>query len=301
MNWLFAHLDAFRDSMRRLLEQPLATLLNIVVFGIALALPSGFYLGLDNVARFSRQMTSEPQLSLFLSVNAQRDDVNEIEDRLRRHQFVSEFRFVDRNTALDELTRASGMADVIAELKENPLPHAFVISGRSADPDALEALRSEALTWPQVEHVQLDSEWARKLDAALRIGRLLVTLLGVLLGIALIAVTFNTIRLQILTRWDEIEVSKLIGATNLFIRRPFLYFGGIQGLLGGAAAWAIVALAIHLLNRELAAFGNLFGLSPRLGFMPVGQSAILLAISGLLGWLGAWMSVSRHLWKMDPK
>lgn len=301
MNWLFAHLDAFRDSARRLLEQPLATLLNVAVFGIALALPSGFYVGLDNVARFSRQLTSEPQLSLFLTVDASRSDVSAIEDRLRRHDFVGDFRFVDRSNALEELSRASGMSDVLSELDENPLPHAFIVAGETADPDLLEALRSEALTWPKVEHVQLDSAWARKLDAALRIGRLLVALLSVLLSIALVAVTFNTIRLQILTRRDEIEVSKLIGATNLFIRRPFLYLGGMQGLLGGGAAWLIVAIAVRLLNRELAAFGDLFGLSPRLGLMSLHQTGALLAISGLLGWLGAWMSVSRHLWKMDPK
>ena len=301
MSWLFAQVDAFRDSSRRLLQQPFATLLNVAVFGIALALPCGFYVGLDNVARFSRQLTSEPQLSLFLTVNASTGDVKAIEERLTRHTFVGEFRFVDRRAALEELKRASGMSDVLSELDENPLPHAFVVTGKSADPDLLEALRNEAAGWPKVEHVQLDSEWARKLDAALRIGRLLVTLLGVLLSIALVAVTFNTIRLQILTRRDEIEVSKLIGATNHFIRRPFLYLGGLQGLLGGCGAWLIVAIGVRMLNHELAAFGGLFGLSPRLGQMSLQQVGVLLALASLLGWLGAWMSVSRHLWQMEPR
>lgn len=301
MSWLYAHLDAFRDSARRLLQQPFATLLNVAVFGIALALPCGFYVGLDNVARFSRQLTSEPQLSLFLEVNASAADVKAIEQRLARHSGVGKFQFVDRRTALEELKRASGMSDVLTELDENPLPHAFVVAGKSADPDLLEALRNEAASWPKVEYVQLDSEWARKLDAALRIGRLLVILLGVLLSIALVAVTFNTIRLQILTRRDEIEVSKLIGATNHFIRRPFLYLGGLQGLLGGGSAWLIVAIAVHMLNHELAAFGGLFGLSPRLGHMSAQQISVLLGVAALLGWLGAWMSVSRHLWQMGPR
>ena len=301
MTWVFAHFDAIRDSVRRLLRHPFATLLNVVVFGIALALPCGFYVGLDNVARFSRQLTSEPQLSLFLTVDASSSDVKDIEERLARHPAVGEFRFIDRRTALDDLKRASGMSDVLAELEQNPLPHAFVVAGKSADPDLLEALRDEASGWPKVEHVQLDSEWARKLDAALRIGRMLVTLLGVLLSVALVAVTFNTIRLQILTRRDEIEVSKLIGATNYFIRRPFLYLGGLQGLLGGATAWLVVALAVRLLNHELVAFGGLFGLSPRLGYMSLQQTTVLLALAALLGWLGAWMSVSRHLWQMEPR
>jgi len=300
VTWLFAHIDALRDGARRLIRQPFATLLNVVVFGIALALPSGFYVGLDNLERFSRQLTSKPQLSLFLTVDATTDDAERIRERLKSHPAVERFRFVHRNDALDELKRASGMSDVLAELGGNPLPHAFVVTSLSATPEILETLRIETVSWPNVEHVQVDSDWARKLDAALRIGKLLVSLLSILLAIALAAVTFNTIRLQILTRRDEIEVSKLIGATNSFIRRPFLYFGSLQGLLGGATAWLIVAAAVKVLNVELTDLVDLFGLSPRLGNMSLQQTISLLAIAALLGWTGAWMSVSRHLWQIDP-
>ena len=301
MTWLYAHLDALRDSVRRLIQQPFATLLNVVVFGIALALPCGFYVGLDNLERFSRQLTGEPQLSLFLTIGASSDDADRIKERLQRHPAVGRFRFVHRDDALDELKRASGMSDVLAELDDNPLPHAFVVTAKSAVPEVLEALRGDATGWPKVEHVQLDSDWARKLDAALRIGKLLVSLLGILLAIALVAVTFNTIRLQILTRRGEIEVSKLIGATNGFIRRPFLYFGSLQGVLGGGAAWLIVASAVQVINVELSDLVDLFGLSPRLGNMSLQQTMALLAIAAVLGWIGAWMSVSRHLWQIDPR
>jgi cell division transport system permease protein len=301
MSWFFVHLDAARDSLRRLAKQPFAALLNVVVFGIALALPCGFYLGLDNISRFSRQLTAEPQISVFLKVSAGDAEVNDIEQRLARHAAVGQFEFVHRAAALEELKRASGMSDVLSELEGNPLPHAYVITARQAQPELLEALRNDAASWPGVAHVQLDSDWARKLDAGLRIGRLLVLLLGILLSVALVAVTFNTIRLQILTRRDEIEVSKLIGATNHFSRRPFLYFGGLQGLLGGLGAWLIVAGVVYLINHELAAFSDLFGLSPRLGQMTLEQTAVLLALATLLGWLGAWMSVSRHLWQMEPR
>jgi cell division transport system permease protein len=299
VTWLFAHIDALRDGVRRLLWQPFATLLNVVVFGIALALPSGFYVGLDNLELFSRQLTSKPQLSLFLTADASSEDADQIAQRLRRDADVGRFRFIPRDAALAELEQASGMSDVLAELDSNPLPHAFVVTAKSAAPEALEMLRNEFLGWPKVEHVQLDSDWARKLDAALRIGKLLVSLLAILLAIALAAVMFNTIRLQILTRRDEIEVSKLIGATNRFIRRPFLYFGTLQGLLGGAAAWLIVAAAVTVLNVELSKLVDLFGLSPQLGNMSLLQTIALLAIAASLGWLGAWMSVSRHLWQID--
>jgi cell division transport system permease protein len=301
VSWLFGHIDALQDSVRRLVRQPFASLLNVIVFGIALALPSGFYIGLDNVERFSRQLTGEPQLSLFLAVDASIGDVDNLKERLQRHRAVGRYRFVHRDDALGQLERASGMSDILAELDANPLPHAFIVTGKSAAPEVLEALRVETTDWPKVEHVQLDSDWARKLDAALRIGRLLVSVLGILLAIALAAVTFNTIRLQILTRRDEIEVSKLIGATNGFIRRPFLYFGSLQGLLGGVAAWLIVAIAVKALNAELSNLVELFGLNPRLANMSLGQTMLLLAIAALLGWLGAWMSVSRHLWQIDPQ
>lgn len=301
MTWLFAHLDTLRDTLGRLLQQPFATLLNAVVFSIALSLPAGFYLGIDNLARFSRQITGEPQISLFLALDAGAADTAEIDRRLRAHNGINDYRFIPREQALRRLKRSAGMSDVLAELDGNPLPDAFVVTSKSAEPEALESLRGELANWPRVEYVQLDSDWARKLDAALRIGRLLVTLLGVMLSIALIAITFNTIRLQILTRRDEIEVSKLIGATNPFIRRPFLYFGSVQGLAGGAGAWAVVAIAVQVLNMGLSELASLYGATLRLTGLSLSQSIVLLLIASGLGWLGAWLSVSRHLSQIEPQ
>lgn len=301
MTWLFAHLDTLKDTLGRLLQQPFATLLNAIVFSIALSLPAGFYLGIDNLARFSRQITGDPQISLFLDLEANARDASEIERRLRAHNGVDEFRFIPREQALGRLKRSAGMSDVLDELDGNPLPDAFVVTSRSSEPEALERLRSDVTGWPRVEYVQLDSDWARKLDAALRIGRLLVMLLGVMLSIALIAITFNTIRLQILTRRDEIEVSKLIGATNPFIRRPFLYFGSVQGLAGGAGAWLVVAIAVQVLNMGLSELASLYGTTLKLSGLSPSQSISLLLIASGLGWLGAWLSVSRHLSQIEPQ
>ncbi|MGH6630711.1 MAG: permease-like cell division protein FtsX [Burkholderiales bacterium] len=301
MNWLLSHFDTLRATVARLVQQPFATLLNVIVFGIALALPVGFYLGLDNLQRFSRQITGEPQVSLFLSLDASAEDAAAIEQRLQRHAEVGQYRFVPRQRALENLKRSAGLSDVLGELNGNPLPDAFVVTASSGEPESLERLRGEAAGWPKVEYAQLDSDWARKLDAALRIGRLLVTLLGLLLSVALIAITFNTIRLQILTRSDEIEVSKLIGATNPFIRRPFLYFGTLQGLVGGLAAWLIVTAAVQVLNGGLTELAGLYGTSLRLDGPSWVQTVWLLLLAGALGWLGAWLSVSRHLWQIEPQ
>ena len=290
-----------KATIVRLFRQPLATLLNVVVFGIALSLPAGFYLGLDNLQRFSRQITGDPQVSIFLSLDANAEDVAAIEQRLQRHPEVGRFRFVSRQQALDNLRRSAGLNDVLGELGGNPLPDGFVVIAKGTDPERLERIRRDAASWPKVELAQLDSDWARKLDAALRIGRLLVTLLGALLSIALIAITFNTIRLQILTRRDEIEVSKLIGATNPFIRRPFLYFGALQGLTGGVAAWLIVAAGVYVINGGLTELAGLYGTSLRLDRPSWAQTGWLLALSAALGWLGAWLSVSRHLWRIEPQ
>jgi cell division transport system permease protein len=301
MNWLLAHFDTLRESLVRLARQPFATGLNVIVIGIALSLPVGFYLGIDNLQMFSRQLSSDPQVSIFMAMDAGQADVSAVERRLRAHPEVGRVDFVAREQALAKLKRSAGLADVLADLERNPLPDAFVVTARSNDPATLEALRDQAARWPKVEHVQLDAEWARRLDAALGVGRLLVTLLAVLLALALVAVTFNTIRLQILTRRDEIEVSKLIGATNPFIRRPFLYLGALQGLAGGCAAWAIVTLAMIVLNVQLADLATLYGTAFKLQPLDATDSAVLLVFSAALGWLGAWLSVSRHLWQIEPQ
>jgi len=301
MNWLLVHLDTLRESLARLARQPIASALNIVVMGIALSLPAGFYLGLSNLQTFSRQLSSDPQVSIFMATDASAADVAAVEQRLKSDAEIGRVEFIGRDQALARLKRSAGLADVLENLGRNPLPDAFVVTARSNDPATLEALHAQARQWPKVEHVQLDAEWARRLDAALNVGRMLVTLLAVLLAVALVAVTFNTIRLQILTRRDEIEVSKLIGATNPFIRRPFLYFGTLQGLAGGFAAWAIVALAVLVLNIQLADLTGLYGTAFKLEWPSLDDTMILLAFAAVLGWLGAWLSVSRHLWLIEPR
>jgi cell division transport system permease protein len=301
MNWLLVHLDTLRESLARLARQPVASALNVVVIGIALSLPAGFYLGLNNLQTFSRQLSSDPQVSIFMAIDASAAEVAAVEQRLKSNPEIGRVEFISRDQALARLKRSAGLSDVLANLGRNPLPDAFVVTARSNDPVALEALHDQARKWPKVEHVQLDAEWARRLDAALNVGRMLVTLLAVLLAVALVAVTFNTIRLQILTRRDEIEVSKLIGATNPFIRRPFLYFGALQGLAGGFAAWAIVALAVLVLNIQLADLSGLYGTLFKLEWPGFDETMSLLGFSAVLGWLGAWLSVSRHLWLIEPR
>ncbi|MEO8628938.1 MAG: permease-like cell division protein FtsX [Betaproteobacteria bacterium] len=298
--WLRDHRRAAMDAVTRLGATPMASLLNILVIGVALSLPVGVYLALSQVQSLTRQVSSDPQISIFLTLDAGDSDAKTIERKLQNDAEIGSFRFIPRSRALADLKRSAGLSDVLNELKQNPLPDAFVVTARDNRPQTLERLRDEAATWPRVAHVQLDSEWARKLDAALRLGRTAVFILGVLLSGALIAITFNTIRLQILTRQEEIEVTKLIGATHPFIRRPFLYFGALQGAAGGLTAWVIVAVAAYFLNRDLIELAALYGAAFQLQALQPRDGLALLFFSAGLGWSGGWLSVSQHLWRQKP-
>jgi cell division transport system permease protein len=149
--------------------------------------------------------------------------------------------------------------------------------------------------------VQLDSAWARRLEALLNLGRVGVLMLSALLSVALLVVTFNVIRLQILTMRDEIEVSKLIGATDGFIRRPFLYFGALQGAAGGTVAWLLISLGIHLIDEQLKSLMRLYDINWQLYHLSLEDSLSLFLFSALLGWMGAWLSVGRHLGQIEPR
>ena len=299
-SWLAAHAGGFSAALKRISITPLGSALNALVIGIALSLPVGLYLLVSNLQAASQQLTAAPQISAFMALDASRAEIAQIEVRLKQTPRITAFRLVPREQALAEFKKSSGLNDVIEGLPQNPLPDAFVIDAADASPEALEALRDEIRQWPRVAHVQLDAQWARRLDAGLRLARLVAALLGTLLGVALVAVTFNTIRLQVLTRREEIEVIKLIGATDAFIQRPFLYFGALQGLAGGAVAWGIVSAGAYLANRSLGELSHVYAALLQLNNLTPGDSLVLLLTATALGWLGAWISVSRHLALIEP-
>lgn len=295
------HVQVIRFTLQRLLHTPVASLLNILVIGIALSLPVGGYVLLKNVQGLAEQTSGTPQISVFLAAGTSQEEIARISKELKEHAAIDHIEFVPRDLALKQLQLSTGLADVVGGLTQNPLPDAFVIYPVALDAPKLELLRDDLRSWPRFEHVQLDSAWAHKLQAILRFGRLAVLILAAMLSFALVAITFNTIRLQILTQRDEIEVAKLIGATNGFIRRPFLYFGLVQGLLGGATAWLIIACSLLLLNYNLAELAQLYASNFSLHHLTPGDSLALLGFSAYLGWLGAWLSVSQHLWQIEPK
>lgn len=292
MNLLSVHWHTLLHALRRLFQ--LSNLLTALVIGVALSLPAGLYAVINNLAQISGAGT-ESQITLFLQGNTSKTDVDNLTDRLGKMKSVEKVEFIPKDAALKELVKDAGIEDLAATLERNPLPDAFIVHPRSDQPAELEALRAELQQLPKVDTAQLDSAWAKRFYALLQLGRQGVLILAGLLAIALLAIVGNTIRLQILTQRDEIEVSTLIGATDAFIRRPFLYAGALQGLLGGVVAWLVVAGSLLLLDSSVADLARQYGADFHL-HLP-GPTDILLLLGGaaLLGWIGAFVAVGRHL------
>lgn len=301
VNWLEQHRLALRLILGRFVRAPFSSLLAMLVIGVALSLPLSLYALVGNIKALAGNVKLEPQITLFMTPGASADSARRIEMQLKELKAIRHFRFVPRDDALQELLKNTGLTDAAAGLDRNPLPDAFVIEPQSANPDELEGLRNALLKLPKVDGVLLDAVWAKRLNAMVSLGRDIVLILAVLLGFALLVITGNTVRLQILSQREEIEISTLIGATDAFIRRPFLYHGILQGLGGGLAAWLVVSLGLQLLNAGIGDLAKLYG--AQFLIRPIDTTGILglLVFSSALGWLGAFLAVQRHLRKIETK
>lgn len=292
--WYEHNSHSLRQAVRRLLDMPIASLVSILVIGVAASLPASLYVLLANANRAASGMRDQAEITVFLRADSSREDAQKLARELARRPDLSKTRVIDKDEGLRSL-QSGDLGDLTAGLTDNPLPHAIVALPKQSDAATLDTLAQELKRLPQVEQVIADRDWAKRLDAILRFGEDVVWVLAAALGLALAAVTGNTIRLQIYAARDEIEVSRLIGATERFVRRPFLYFGTLQGLLGGLAAWGMVSGILAIMAGSVArlttAYGSNFVL---IGMGPLGALS-LLAISGLLGFIGAFLAVGHTL------
>jgi cell division transport system permease protein len=294
MNWIYLHARALNQALHRLASQPMGTLLSALVVGIALSLPAAGFLLIDNVASLARGVSGTPEISVFMAPEASAAEIEAIEKRLRADAQLAGYRHVPKDEALRQLER-NGLGDVLGGLASNPLPDAFVVVPLGENPALYETLHARFAEWPGVTHVQLDSAWVKRLHALLGLGRSAVLILAGLLGVALVIVTFNTIRLQILTQRHEIDVSRLLGATDPFIRRPFYWFGSLQGLLGGLVALGTVSATVRALAAPVASLAESYGAVFALAGPELRETAAILGFAVFLGWLGSAISVRRHL------
>ncbi|MEG2899684.1 MAG: permease-like cell division protein FtsX [Massilia sp.] len=299
--WLRQHRFALVAALSTVRKSPGSFLFNVLVVALALTLPFAGLTLLDNVRPLSEQLSVDPEISLFMREDVSRPDAQALLPQIRQivAQGKGEVTFVPREEALESLKARSSLGGVLETLGENPLPDSYVMklggfasAGAAAQVDAItERLRA----LPGVETVQVDSAWVKRLAALLGILRLTLLLLAGTLGIVVIAVVFNTIRLQVLTQKEEISVSQLLGATNDFIHRPFFYTGALLGLCAGGVALGVVVLALHPLNGAIAEFARLYGSQFQLAPLGGLEIAGLLAVSAGLGLIGAMLSVRRHL------
>ena len=304
-SWFRQHGFALGAALILIRKAPGSFLFNILVVAIALALPFAGLTLLDNVRPMSEQLSVDPELSLFVKPGVTREQAAGLAPALRQivQDRQAKIIFVPREKALDSLKDKNGLADVLSTLGENPLPDSYVLKldafHNAADAANIDLIAEQLRALPEVDAVQVDSAWVKRLAALLGVLRLALLLLAVTLGTVVIAVVFNTIRLQVMTQRDEISVSKLIGATDTFIHRPFYYTGALLGLCAGAVALGAVALALHPLNAAIAEFARLYASEFQLAALAPLPMAGLLALSAGLGLIGAMLSVQRHLARLN--
>jgi cell division transport system permease protein len=302
-SWFRQHGFALGAALVHLRKAPGSFLFNILVVAIALALPFMGLTLLDNVRPLSEQMSVDPEISLFMKQDVAREQSAALATPLRELMKDAKIIFVPREKALDNLKGKSGLSDVIATLGENPLPDSYIVklnAFRSAAAGLdVDLLAEQMRALPGVDTVQIDSAWVKRLAALIGILKLALLLLAATLGTVVVAVVFNTIRLQVLTQREEILVSKLIGATDTFIHRPFYYTGALLGLCAGGVALGAVALALQPLNKAIAEFARLYASEFQLAALEPLPMAALLAVSAVLGLIGAVLSVQRHLARLN--
>ena len=293
--WLAAHVFACERAGRRFLLHPAGAIFSVLVIGISIALPLALFALFTNVSLAAGRIGADPNVNLYFTLDATEADAIKVEKRVRASPNVRSARIVTRDAALTEMKRIGNLTGLLSSLETNPLPHAISIVPTSTDLGMLAVLRAELSALPKVEHVVMDFEWAQKLKRFAAFAERLTLLLGLILGIAVLFVSGNTIRLQILTQKDEIEVSRLIGATRRFVRRPFLYFGAFQGLLAGVIALALVGGFVTWAGAEVQALTVSYGSEFALQSPTFAHSVAVVLGSTALGWLGAFVSVWRYL------
>ncbi len=300
--YLLRHLQALIGCLGRLVRAPLPSILTVTLLGVALALPSALFVMVDNIKRLSAVWEGRPQISAFLSLGLAEADARGIAETIRQRRDVEDVRFVSAASSFDEFKASSGLGATLDVLGDNPLPAVVVVypAANAQDAASLSRIAEELAKLRHVEHAQLDLEWVRRLHAIVALFERAVLLLAGLLGVAVALIVSNTTRLAVVDRRGEIELVDCVGGTGAFIRRPFLYAGALQGVLGGALAWGMVGGAVVLLAAPAQALSASYGGTFSLKGMGVVEGFALVGIGGALGWVGARVAVGWQLRRLRP-
>jgi len=300
-NYLLRHVQVMLSSLGELWRQPVATSMTLLVIGIALLLPAGLFVILKNVEQVSGEWQHANRISLFLQDEISDKRGEQLAEQLQTWPDIVDVSFQSAQQSLNEFREISGLQSLLDTLPENPLPAVIIIEPEEAQQqEAIEALLERLDALPEVDLAQLDMQWLQRLRSINETGQRGITILAILLSLSVLLVIGNTIRLAILNRQTEIRVIKLVGGTNTFVRRPFLYTGMWYGFLGGVLAWIALLISLLIISGPIDELAALYDSQFTLKWFG-GQMLFALPISGLLlGVMGAWLAVSRHLNAIEP-
>jgi len=300
--WLLHHVQSLIFSLGKIYRSPSSTLMTVAVIGITLTLPGGFFLFLKNIENISGDFRSTSQITLYLKLDLSLDQARKFSQTLLDQADIVDTQLIPRSQALKDFKQSSGFGETIDQLAQNPLPHTLIVQPlHDMDTLQIKTLLSQLQALAEVDIAKLDTEWLERLYTLIDMAKRAVVIISLLFSFAVLLIIGNTIRLDIQNRYQEIIVTKLIGATDAFIRRPFLYGGVWYGLFGGILSWLLVELSALALSGPFAKLNLLYQSEFKLMTFSFSDFLVLIISSTLLGLAGSWLAVARHLNEIEPK
>ena len=300
--WMTRHASSSLGALGRIMRHPFSSLMIILVIAVTLAMPAAINLVVKNARAISGGWDNALDFSVFLRQDLTESEAEGLGRLIEQRADVESVQFISATTALGEFKEQSGFGAALDQLPDNPLPHTLVVRPSPSNTSASMTLLQEELTnLPESEHVQIDTEWVQRFHAILDIVRQAIAIGAALLGIAIIVIIGNTIRLDIENRREEIEVTKLIGASNGFVRRPFLWTGFWYGLLGGLMALALVYGGLSVLEGPVARLAGLYQGNITIASVNLAEAGAIVGIGIFLGLFASWLTAARHMRRIEPR
>jgi cell division transport system permease protein len=301
-NWAIRHVSTAIGALGRLARQPFASLMTVLVIAVTLALPAAMHVLIKNARSVSASWDNALDFSVYLKSGTSEGDARRLAAMIGQRADVENVRLVTATEALEEFREQSGFGEALDHLTVNPLPHTLVVRPGSANTEQSIALLNEEIgNLPEADFVQVDTEWVRRFHAILEILQRSIAIGAALLGVAILVIIGNTIRLDIQNRREEIEVTKLIGASNAFVRRPFLYTGLWYGLGGGLLALALVQYGLRAVDAPVARLAGLYDSPFTVQSLSLDESLLIIGTGVLLGLVGSWVAAARHMRRIEPR
>lgn len=301
--YLLNHAHGLFSSLGRLSRTPYTSAMTVLVLTIAIALAGSFYIVVANIQQITGNLKTSNQMSLFLRENVSEIAGQKLAEQLKSHAEVEAVKFISKKQAMEEFKANSGFGDALTAMDSNPLPNVIQVTPVNAleDTETIEKLREELRQIPQIDFVQIDMQWVERLQAIVMIASRGVATVSILLSLAVIFITGNTIRLELQNRQDEVFISKLVGATQSFIQRPFLYTGFWLGFIAGFLAWLVISIMLLILETPVEKLSSLYDNSFQMLFLSFPEFLLMLLISSLLAIVGSWGVLHYQLRQLKPQ